>query len=1489
MDAGGSFLDFACVRVAVIPAGPTLSDQRFGELTSYVTWLREIPTSALPRRAGLPRASTNATYSSMPAAYREAWAAANESSLSRSRSSARDISRVQKRSTLLSLKPVSSKSVSNISSNDSSSANTIKLQSSTSTFASLVVSDTSREVGPSAGPNVSAPSPIPIGDESGLRSSLSIGRPCPLPRARTAPIVAKGNACELNLSCPDVDSCFRLRYEILHRDTFGKLLIRPPSEWDSFHSNKIWAVFAVADATKCRTKDERENAIGEARQDFVSTLEEFGDAVVKRLIVFMPQDDDQQRSFVEEEHLATEKDGDLPIFYTVGYVPEQSRMQEMRLEVRAHIYQCASTLLGAIDRECFQKRESPPADLILSPIDERHSIDRQSKLVKRRQGRLDKMHGDYLLLMGQPGEALLKYNYAMERAKANSDRLWLAGAMEGWSAAHVLLYVAAGGSLNDAMFCNRIIAHYADIYKLYQKKRVAEPEAAAALRLAEFLARWTNRRKEALDAAEHAATVGEGLRAQKRAALWEALARFSERMGCRRKAGLFLYRLAHLNASQSVWPSAVALMSAAEKQLSRQGSKPWPDLNRKLLLAAASHAIDAGDSTTAARLYAEALIISPLSQKNRRESDEAIVTALRKAHVPPFLPSIGSILTVTEIQALQVQDLVLRCKETQPPNRKTISTEGQRAGPFIYNPFEVRNERQRAAAAARRAVTWVRGETAQISVGLRNRIATNLIVDLIAVLMTNTKESKDDTSEGSVKKSISLSESSSKIWVDDEKSTTTHANEIRNLLDESKRIVKTKSETMTIPVTEDKTGTSKIIEVVPKQPGVFYLKGLLVRLFDGILVILRPFKGEQQEIEVTVIHRLPRISLTSYSTEGEATENLSSRKPLSVFHGERRTFRVDMKNAGPVKIRWLSANVRSSQPDTLRIIKHNFSGQSFLKGLENHGDHKSVLVEVLGRGLNPQETDSMSSREFHVQRTVPKISVHVEYEGEYEGETGKGMIRESRSSVRIRCQPAVVVRRVNLIKGLPTRNQRSLRCEQGSTIAAEVSNEVSAPATVTIYSALMFAGASAQKPRMNMDDILNEECFVESGASARLLCSVPSETLTAIRMKALTSSMNSNSEEQLSDSAVFVVKWSLPALGRKGDIPFTATDLGRLISFPREGVDLFWREPRLRSLPLLLPEQPEISIQIAREDNHMTGTYEFIEEHGRSPSVRQIQVGCFCTTKISIRSACSQQFLERCLLDLELKQLDDQSNTTGRLHKCSMIGAVRCISIGAFKHNGETFDHFIRMRIDSTGTFHLIAYLYEIDDINQASYVSNGKSGSSSNHGVFDTKKGDSRTKSKRMEITTSVNDNEDSVNGSVSNLNSANPGSLSRTPIYEAADAIKSSSTQPEGEPPAKAEERPHMLRIRENPLQSGKVVQPITIDTYFNTSSTNGIRSKLLATAAVEFTAERKTDSNYIAKLTPYFEAVHPQDQQPKVNEQAEIRQSTPDVIYQSDPEKH
>ncbi|CAN8072994.1 unnamed protein product [Agarophyton chilense] len=1443
MDTGGSFLDFACVRVALIPAGPALCEQRFEELTLYLTWLREIPTGALPRRTTIPRASTNATYSSMPAAYREAWGGTNEALL-RSRSSMREASRSIRRSSLLSLKPASSRSISNLSTTDTNSSASIKLEARNP----VQVPKTSE--GTSASSNSEDPSNLVSSEECSFEVSpggiaLSVSRPSTLPRARTAPSVAVGSVSELDLNCPEVDSCFRLRYEILHRNTSGGLVIRPPSEWDAFHSSKVWAVFGMADVTNCGSVEEREKAIDEARLDFVSSLGNFRDAPVKRLVVFVPQNEERNRSFVEEEHLATEKEGDIPIFYSVGYVPEQLKVQETKLEVRAHLYQCASTLLNVIGRDCFKKQENP-SELILSPIDERLGVDRQSKLSKRRPGRLDKMQGDYLLLMGRPGDAFAKYSSAIEKAKSGGDRLWLAGAMEGWSAAHVLLHAGAGRSLNDPGFCNHLVDHYAEIFKLYQKKRVAEPEAAAALRLAEFLGRWTNRRKEALDAAEHAATVGEGLRVQKRAALWQALARFSERIGCRRKAGMYLYRLGRLNAAQSVWPSAVALMSAAERQINPKGFKSWPDLSRKLLLTAANYAIDAGDSSMAARLYAEALIISPFSRKDRRETDETIVTALRKAHVPHELPGIGEIIEVSDVQALQAQDLVLRRKENQSPSAKGTAADGQRTGPFIYNAFEINEERRKAAAAARRSVTWVRGEPAQVSVSLCNRVATDLVVDLIAVLMSNEAENKPPFSKVVSKSSISLTESSSRIWVDEERSSATHAAEVRRVLDESKRIVKTKSETMAISSTEGKNGAMRHIEVVPKLSGTFFVNGLLVRLFDGILVILRPCQGGEG-FQVNVIDKLPKITLTSYSTEGEATESISPRKPLCVFHGESRSFLVEMKNTGPVKINRVAAKVQSSHPDSLIIIKDNFAKHDIKEGLENHGDVRSFMVEVLGKCTNVVTDKTRIKEKQLLQLAVPKVSVQVEYEGE----GGGNMIRESRSSVRINSKAAVVIRKVNIFHEHPLGDSPPFEKQSRSILAIEVSNEVAAPATIKVDPNLNGSKTAKKLSARildNVSNILDEECFVESGASARLLCYVTHETLNRIRTVSSSSSRVTKTAD--GEGSIFTVRWSLPALGRQGKLPFTSFDLWRLLHQNRGVIIGFPRREAMAFESNSRPIQAEVHLQIDDSCKRRMPEYERFEETISDSAGTKVQVGCFWTVQIFVSNVSEHKLPEKSVLDVELKQLDSETGSE-RLHRASLVGVVERVYVGALMPHGAGFHHCIRVRVDSIGTFHLVAYLYEAESLMTTTRMHQLRSeldhiDEDSNLGIKATLNPDPWVGVGNLQ------DPDKKV------PRSTNPSSLeSSTPDSVTINKILRSDASPISGLQDTRKKRVHIGGIQESDVDIGVVIRPITKDTYSN-SSANRITGRPLAVAVMEFSTERKSDRNYFTRSTPYVDTM-------------------------------
>lgn len=1081
---------------------------------------------------------------------------------------------------------------------------------------------------------------------------------------------------------PEVDSSFRMRYDIVHRDHAGTLIMKPFSEWDEFHSSKIWGVFGIVDCTQpgvCDSPERRKQTIFDAYDDFNAALGNFKDASVRRLVVFTSQDAAHESGpFVLNDPESPSKDSKptTPLHFSVGYVPERSKYEETRLEVKAQIIHFAGLLLNALDRDCWKRKESPATDLFLSPIDEKYSADRQSKLAKRRAGRLDKLLGDSLLLMGSPSEALMKYNSAIEKAKANSDRLWLAGAMEGWSAAHVLNHVGSRGSVSDPILSDRLIEYYAEIYKLYQKKRVAEPEAAAALRLAEFLGRWTNRRKDALDAAEHAATVGEGLRVQKRAALWEALARFSDRMGCRRKAALYLYRLGHLNASQSIWSSAVTLMIASERQLSRNSRKPWADLNRRVLLTAAGHAEDAGDSNTAARLRVEALVIPPHLSKGRREDDENLIKSLNKAQVPAHLPAAQHVIRLGGITALQIPGLSIQSRVDVDIG--SDSSGRVKDGPFIYNPFEAK-KRAKAAAVARRAVTWVCGEPAQISARLYSKIGAELVVDIIAVLLVAAERLHNGEVDASSQAIAEKCVEGDRPGPDDDNGSGDHRRTVQAALKRSNQIAKTIQESALLPSREFTSGMLKHVTVIPKRTGPLRVHGLLVRLFNGALVLLQSERKQKDDVPpVNVICSLPRISLSSYSAEGGTMQNISSRTPLTVYHGEKRRFRVDVENTGNEAITWMKARVFSSHPEVLEITMHNFKDETVLKNLENHGSSKSFTVEVLGKKQGNSGGDSRVGQD-HFLTSVPSLSI-VSVIIEYEGTESAGTIRESGAYVRVSSMSALEVGRIDLCDGYPsTKPKVQAKKLSEYSVSLEVRNCVTAPATVKL---LPCEADVAERPSC----LSSQDCLVESGASVRLMCSLPVDTVNEFR-KEVQSEEPMNHSKALAE-AVYRIQWELPALGRQGLLNVPGDEVSRAISRSQIARMIQPSTSTSFSCSAYSVARAEVFINIRGHDLQNCA-----KDEGQ-PSLNVVNVGRFWSAKVQIRNTSHLELPMQSLLDISLVQTDDHGHIQ-EVSRAILVGATDGVFVGPLLARTGVFEHSIRVRVPSTGTFQLQAFLYD--------------------------------------------------------------------------------------------------------------------------------------------------------------------------------------------------
>ena len=1238
MDVGGSFLELSCVRIALIPAGATIADHRFEELTSYLTAFREVPVSALPRRAAVPRTTGNATFSSMPTALREALAEASPPSpLLRSHSASKDIGRLSQPNSFPSIrKGVSRQMVPKSNSELSYSSTKVELQS-----VSLRQTEKSTPLSPRHTP-------------------------------------------DLDMTGPEVDCSFRLRYDIIHRDQSGVLIMKPFSEWDDFHSSKIWGVFGIADCTQDEAfgnPERRKQAIFDAYDDFNETLDNFKDASVRRLIVFTSQDANHEDApFVLNNPKSPAKSAKpaTPLNFSVGYVLERSKYEETRLEIRAQVTHFAGLLLHALDRDCWKRRESPPTDLFLSPIDERYSADRQSKLAKRRPGRLDKLLGDSLLLMGSPGEAIARYTSAIEKAKANSDRLWLAGAMEGWSAAHVLNHVGSGGSVSDPLLSDRLIVHYTEIYKLYQKKRVAEPEAAAALRLAEFLGRWTNRRKDALDAAGHAATVGEGLRLQKRAVLWQALARFSDWMGCRRKAALYLYRLGHLNASQSIWSSAVTLMIASERQLTKGGKKPWASLNRRVLLTAAQHAEEAGDLHTTARLRVEALVVAPQGTMERSEDDEELLEALSTVQVPAHLPAAIHVVRLGDISALQLQGLTIRARKEE--SGVSESTTISKDGPFIYNPFEAK-KRAKAEAVARRAVTWVRGEPAQVGVRLLNQICADLVIDVIAVILVSAASTQDGEMEKStVECSLDSAEGSSSTQ-DPSNESAAHRRRVQTALRKTSKIAKSVQESFVLPSKGSQSGNLKKITVIPKRSGPLYVDGLLVRLFKGALVVLRK-ERDQEAPPVNVVASLPQIRLSSYSVDGGTLQNISSQAPLTVYRGERRRFRMDIEKTGNEPITWMRVKVLSSDPEALEIIGNDFESEGILDGLESQGASKSFSIQVLGKRGSLKAKGSFPYDEGSSWSSRPAVvSVNVEYEGS----ESSGVVRESKAYVKMAVLTAIEVRRINVCNYRRDCSELRANGPPELSMYVEVRNYVSAPATVSLAPFDQLCPQSSGRPSRRgtrTETFADQECLVEDGASARLICNLAVESIKPMLVK-----LRGSTPSEPAERTPFCIRWNYSALGRHGFVIIDVKELSRAVA--RCGAYGLNQHGPVADLPSCIPRVAQAEIAISVESHSNEALTANTHAHGSA-----VPVGAFCQTKVQVWNKSDTKLPPQSVLDIGVVQNDGHGHVQ-QASRVIVVGATERVFIGALASRAGSFEHTVRVRVPSTGTYQIQAILYD--------------------------------------------------------------------------------------------------------------------------------------------------------------------------------------------------
>lgn len=1052
---------------------------------------------------------------------------------------------------------------------------------------------------------------------------------------------------------------------------------------------------------------------------------------------------------------------------SIGFVPVADRAEETRLEIRTQIVHFAGTILSCLDSWIHAQNAS--VDVIKSPLDERVLNDKQSKLVKRRQGRLDKINGDYLLLTGSANDALIKYNTAVERTKANSDSLWLAAAMEGACAAQVLTYMASGECAISDDVVGRILDQYSEIYKLYRKKSVFELETTAAMRLANFLGRYTHRRKDALDAADHACTVGTRLPLSAKKMLWEELTRFAEAMKFHRKAALYLYRLGLCEQREDQLCKARALMASSASHFDQREAGTWPALHRAVIVQAAHISREAGYFDDAARHYVQALSLSPQIPLQKWDTDSLILQILLRSPKPLCLPLCIKLIELVDISAPPLANLAVRPVQDQNLASPKTPTMSSKAGPFIYNPFEAQKAAARLAEASR-TVTCVCGETVQVSVSLRNRLKTALRIEIIAVSMGREEDREkvwpSHWNENMLSKERSLhsgQETGGRVGV--------FAQSHRSLNDVQDDLVSFLTNMDSIATTQGREvelceqSASRIctadVLIIPHIPGLMQIYGVVVRLFSGVYVTIPAGAGADmsRRPRLEVLPRLPFLELRVQADAEESHVSRITDTQITLFEGERCSVRVTVRNIGPDSAQRSEINLQAHESDLIRVlplrdnsdVNNNMNNdvtmidrneeQSFVTELYAPRISSSLVAKSMG--------NSVASLARANDSKAAAFTTSLSLDVEYIGVNLKSHFRKTSTSVAVHVSPAIILQRFRCVPlspqytsvlgrhsaaGLPVTpasDGESFRVfsfedshgESGEALMLDVTNALIT--SVEVAKAYFSDGYTAKGQQIEELSILPKKdaeaaCrpaskyYVDGGGTIKLVKTIPHRFLRD-KLLRLTHAVSH-------DAPWLVVQWFVPATSRTGVVYVSLKEFVEYFN-----VSLHVNQSDLKSCywvpsDLAVSSGERVSIHVAlcsqeTAENSAESCPMESRIKEKQPSTGRALMCEFqpIVTRrchylnIDIENNGHRRLSRDVSLDVSLLQSDNRGHSWFSRHGM-LIGAHKSVACGDLNPDAR-FTHRLGIRLNSAGIFHVVATVYDP----RGSHAESGSCGTSRN------------------------------------------------------------------------------------------------------------------------------------------------------------------------------
>jgi hypothetical protein len=683
------------------------------------------------------------------------------------------------------------------------------------------------------------------------------------------------------------------------------------------------------------------------------------------------------------------------------------------------------------------------------------------------------------------------------------------------------------------------------------------------------------------------------------------------------------------------------------------------------------------------------------------------------------------LVDLIDLSARQLLSLSTRVYDQEKSAVVGTSSSISRSGPFIYNPFEARRVAAIEAEASR-AVTWVCGETAHVSITLKNQVHAHLSVEIVAVAVFSAGDQEqgmwsavigqsENDDEGTGAKSSSPPASSSGASF-------VEPHRVRATLHAVNRVATTLSQTILLPSRGSGGSMTVDVSLVPRRPGPLHMYGVFLRLFSGCVVMLRApdvAKGGKP-VAIEVMRPLPKLTVSILPGGSDSSQYLATSPPISMFEGERRLLRLLVSNEGPDDIFGAVIHARADKPDRICILPVDRERGAMSIGRLKRGQSNSVEVQVYALRPSSQKdnpSNRLTGRARGAKRNSAAVVSTLLVDVEYIGQRYMSHYRTSSASVNLSLAPAILIGELSLFPDasanlilaqgdVPSDEQHAfLTLKVG--LLAEVANHSASPIQVSLRETSAHDDISVSKTpgKENADrtrDVYNQ-CFVETGGSGRLMW--PLRGRLVVNSSKRNDVIPSQLARAVYDGREYALEWAIPALGRCGAVPLYRFEvlaaimrqLGNSISDQTVWRILFTNPDTLRNSTM------NMTIQIGEEITAaLTGTGNEQEDDRRCdnrservrplPLHRTVVTRQYYDVKISIRNTSGSPLPASSSMDVQLCQRDCRGAFVP-VPSGVFVGTHSGVACGSLQP-GATFGHMVRLRLSSAGLFDIVATLH---------------------------------------------------------------------------------------------------------------------------------------------------------------------------------------------------